>query len=192
MLQRAALCVALACRPAILIADEPTTALDATVQAEVLELLAAVQKELGMALLLITHDFGVAARLADDIAVMYAGKFVEQGKAREVLYPPGTPIPGRCWRRCPGITPHVLSPRPAARAFVPPGGRRFAPRNPYALEMDFLKEPPRFWVSDSHWAATWLLHPDAPKIAPPVYVREERSWWRRGTVEKQPLFELKT
>lgn len=172
MLQRAALCVALACRPAILIADEPTTALDATVQAEVLELLAAVQKELGMALLLITHDFGVAARLADDIAVMYAGKFVEQGKAREVLYSPRHPYTWALLAALPGDHPmYYLPGRPPELSYLPEGDA-FAPRNPYALEMDFLKEPPRFWVSDSHWAATWLLHPDAPKIAPPVYVRE--------------------
>ena len=91
MLQRAALCVALACQPKLLIADEPTTALDATVQAEILQLLARLKWELGMAMLLITHDFGVAAQLADTIAVMRAGKFVEQGRAEEVLYTPAHP-----------------------------------------------------------------------------------------------------
>ena len=168
MRQRAVIAIALAGEPELLIADEPTTALDVTIQAQVLEVFRLVQKRTGVGILFITHDLGVVARIASRVAVMYAGKIVETGTVGEVLHDPRHPY-----------TWGLLSSLPIAEYSAPiPGsppdlsktihGDAFAPRNPYALEIDFQEEPPMFHIGGTHFASTWLLHPNAPKIKPPV------------------------
>ena len=175
MRQRIVIAIALAADPEILICDEPTTALDVTIQAQILDLINTLKRQRQLSVLFVTHDFGVVANVADDIAVMYAGKIVEQGTAEEVFYDPRHPYTwallsampdlhtqGRLYA-IPGTPPNMI---------CPPQGDAFAPRNPQALEIDFQREPPLFFVSDTHWAATWLLHPDAPQAKmPPILAR---------------------
>ncbi|RLL42803.1 ABC transporter ATP-binding protein [Oceanobacillus piezotolerans] len=176
MRQRVVIAIALACNPKILIADEPTTALDVTIQAQILELMKSIQKETDSAIIFITHDLGVVANVADRVAVMYAGKIVEVGTVDDIFYNPKHPY---TWGligsmptldssedelfTIPGSPPDLLN---------PPKGDAFAPRNKFALEIDGVMEPPMFKVSDTHYAATWLLHPDAPKIEPPESVKK--------------------
>lgn len=166
MRQRVVIAVALACNPEILICDEPTTALDVTIQAKILELIRRLQAERNLSVIYITHDLGVVAKVADDVAVMYAGKIVERGTAREVFYDPRHPYTWGLLSSIPNL--EVKEKRLSAIPGSPPSflreikGDAFAPRNPYALKIDFEKEPPMFRVSDTHYAATWLLHPDAP------------------------------
>jgi len=176
MRQRSVMAIALAANPAILLADEPTTALDVTIQAQILDLLRDIQQKLGTATILITHDLGVVARVADRVAVMYAGKIVEIGTAEEIFYDPRHPY---TWglmqalpslnhgreelRTIPGMPPTLIN---------PPRGDAFAGRNEYALAIDYEEEPPMFRVSDTHYAATWLLDPRAPKIDAPFGRRE--------------------
>ena len=172
MRQRSVLAIALAGEPKILLADEPTTALDVTVQAQILELLKQLQQELGTATVLVSHDLGVVARVADRVAIMYAGRIVEIGTAEEIYYDPRHPytwallqsLPalhrgGGELQTLPGMPPSLID---------PPAGDAFACRNPYALEIDYQQAPPMFAVSDTHYAATWLLDPRAPKIEPPT------------------------
>ncbi|WP_305144815.1 ABC transporter ATP-binding protein [Anaerotruncus sp. DFI.9.16] len=177
MLQRCVLASALACGPKLLVADEPTTALDATVQAQMLDLLRDIQHQTGTAILFITHDLGAAARIAGRVAVMYAGKLVEIGAAEEIYHDPRHPY---TW----GLLASVPSPEGTGELFSipgappdllhPPAGDAFAPRNPWALGVDWREEPPLFRVSDTHYAATWLLHPDAPRVDPPAGIGERR------------------
>lgn len=173
--QRIVIAIALSADPEILIADEPTTALDVTMQAQIIDLLRDLQRKLGMSVLFITHDLGVVANVADRVVVMYAGKVVETGTADEVFYDPRHPY---TWGllasmptlstdsptlyAIPGTPPTLIDPAP---------GDAFAPRNPYALEADLIAEPPLFRVSDTHYAATWLLDPRAPKTEPPEAIR---------------------
>ncbi len=170
MRQRIVIAIALAADPEILICDEPTTALDVTIQGQILSLLNRLKRERGLSMLFITHDFGVVANVADDIAVMYAGKIVEYGTVEEVFYDPRHPYTwallsampdlhstGRLYA-IPGTPPNMVS---------PPPGDAFAARNPQALTIDFVEEPPAFAVSPTHWAATWLLDPRAPKARMP-------------------------
>lgn len=175
MRQRVVIAIALACNPKVLIADEPTTALDVTIQAQILELMKDLQKKIDTSIIFITHDLGVVANVADRVAVMYAGKIVEVGTVDEIFYNPKHPY---TWGlissmpsldateeelyAIPGTPPDLLS---------PPKGDAFAPRNPYAMQIDLEKQPPMFKVSDTHYAATWLLHPDAPKVEPPEAVK---------------------
>ncbi|AXI10724.1 peptide ABC transporter ATP-binding protein [Oceanobacillus zhaokaii] len=175
MRQRVVIAIALACNPKLLIADEPTTALDVTIQAQILELMKKIQEETNSALIFITHDLGVVANVADRVAVMYAGKVVEVGTVDDIFYNPKHPY---TWGllgsmptldssdeelyAIPGSPPDLLN---------PPKGDAFAPRNKFALEIDTVMEPPMFKVSDTHYAATWLLHEDAPKIEPPESVK---------------------
>ena len=172
MRQRAVLAIALAGNPSILFADEPTTALDVTIQAQILDLLRDLQHKLGTATVFVTHDLGVVARVADRVAVMYAGKLVEIGTAEEIFYQPRHPytwgllqaLPARSRGRnnltaIPGMPP-TLDP--------PPRGDAFACRNAYALGIDYQEEPPMFRLTDTHYAATWLLDPRAPQVTPPV------------------------
>lgn len=169
MRQRSVLAIALASDPQILLADEPTTSLDVTIQAQILDLMRDIQKKLGTAMILVSHDLGVVARIADRAAVMYAGKIVEIGTAEEIFYDPRHPytwglleaLPfyakdGQALRTIPGTPPTLIDP-PAADAF--------ACRNKYALAIDYELAPPMFPVSDTHAAATWLLDPRAPKVA---------------------------
>lgn len=175
MRQRVVIAIALACNPKILIADEPTTALDVTIQAQILELMKDIQKKSNTSIIFITHDLGVVANVADRVAVMYAGKIVEIGTVDDIFYNPKHPY---TWGllgsmptldsddeelyTIPGTPPDMLN---------PPKGDAFAPRNQFALEIDTVMEPPMFKVSDTHYAATWLLHEDAPKIEMPESVK---------------------
>ena len=177
MRQRIVIAIALACNPKVLIADEPTTALDVTIQAQILELLKDIQQKTGTAIIFITHDLGVVANMADRVAVMYAGKIVEKGTVDEIFYEPRHPYawgllgsmprptddPNEALPAIPGTPPNLLN---------PPKGDAFAPRNPYAMKIDFEKEPPMFQISDTHYAASWLLHPQAPQVSPPRAIRE--------------------
>lgn len=173
--QRVVIAIALACNPKILIADEPTTALDVTIQAQILELMKDIQKKTESSIIFITHDLGVVANIADRVAVMYAGKIVEVGTVDEVFYNPKHPYTWGLLGSIPALdnTEDKLTVIPGSPPDMlnPPKGDAFAPRNEYALEIDKEKEPPMFKVSDTHYAATWLLHEYAPNIDPPAAVK---------------------
>lgn len=172
MRQRAVMAIALAGEPKILFADEPTTALDVTVQAQILDLLKDIQKKLGTATVFVTHDLGVVARVADRVAVMYAGKIVEIGTAEEIFYDPRHPYTWGLLRSLPSLSRGKDSlptiPGMPPKLSPPPKGDAFACRNEYALAIDYEEEPPLFRISDTHYAATWLLDERAPKITPPT------------------------
>ena len=175
MRQRAVMAIALAARAKILLADEPTTALDVTIQAQILDLLRDLQKKLHTATILVSHDLGVVARAADRVAVMYAGKIVEIGTAEEVYYDPRHPYTWALLRALPALATGsdalYTIPGMPPTLIDPPKGDAFASRNEYALAIDYEKEPPFFRVTDTHYAATWLLDPRAPRITPPIGVR---------------------
>ena len=174
MRQRIVIAIALSAQPKILICDEPTTALDVTIQAQILELIHRLKQERGLSVIFITHDLGVVANMADRIAVMYAGKIVEQGTAEEIFYDPRHPYTWALLSAMPDLhTKGKLSAIPGTppNMLRPPVGDAFAARNPYAMEIDFLEQPPAFPVSDTHWAATWLLHPNAPKVELPEQIK---------------------
>lgn len=172
MRQRVVLAIALAGDPSILFADEPTTALDVTIQAQILDLLRDVQQKLGTAAVFVTHDLGVVARVADRVAVMYAGKIVETGTAEEIFYDPRHPYTWGLLRSLPALSrgKETLPSIPGIPPTLidPPQGDAFASRNEYALAIDYEEAPPMFRVSDTHYAATWLLDERAPRITPPV------------------------
>lgn len=175
MRQRVVIAIALACDPELLICDEPTTALDVTIQAKILELIQKIQKERHISVIYITHDLGVVAKVADFVNVMYAGRIVETGTIDEIYYEPAHPY---TWGllsampdldtdddrlyTIPGSPPNLLHPVP---------GDAFAPRNVYALNIDDRAEPPMFKLSDTHYAATWLLDPRAPKVEMPAELK---------------------
>lgn len=170
MLQRVCIAAAILPQPKLLLADEPTTALDVTIQAQILDLLREVQQRLGTATVFVTHDLGVVARVADRVAVMYAGKIVETGTVDEIFYDPRHPYTWCLLRSLPAFSRgaeelQVIPGMPPA-LLDPPKGDAFAARNPWALAIDYEEEPPMFRVSDTHYAATWLLDPRAPKITP--------------------------
>ena len=175
MRQRAVMAIALAARAKILLADEPTTALDVTIQAQILDLLRDIQEKLHTATILVSHDLGVVARAADHVAVMYAGKIVEIGTAEEVYYDPRHPYTWALLRALPalatGCDALYTIPGMPPTLIDPPKGDAFACRNEYALAIDYEKEPPLLRVTDTHYAATWLLDPRAPRITPPIGVR---------------------
>jgi oligopeptide transport system ATP-binding protein len=179
MRQRVVIAIALACNPQILIADEPTTALDVTIQAQILELMKDLQKKIDTSIIFITHDLGVVANVADRVAVMYGGKIVEIGTADEIFYNPKHPYTWGLISSMPDLetTDEELYSIPGTPPdlLAPPKGDAFAPRNPYAMKIDLEQEPPFFKVSDTHYAATWLLHPDAPKVEPPDAVKRRQS-----------------
>ena len=183
MRQRIVIAIALSAEPEILICDEPTTALDVTIQAQILELIQRLKQERGLSVIFITHDLGVVANMADQIAVMYAGKIVEQGTAEEIFYDPRHPYTWALLSAMPDLhTRGKLAAIPGTppNMLHPPMGDAFAQRNPYAMEIDFLEQPPMFSVSDTHWAATWLLHPDAPKVELPEQIRERIKRMKGG------------
>lgn len=172
MRQRSVMAIALASNPRILFADEPTTSLDVTIQAQILDLLRDVQKKLGTATIFVTHDLGACARVADRVAVMYAGKIVEIGTAEDIFYEPKHPYTWGLLRSLPRLsrgkkTLPTLPGMPPTLIDLPKGDA-FAERNEYALAIDYETEPPMFKVSSTHYAATWLLDPRAPKITPPI------------------------
>ena len=172
MRQRCVMAIALAADPDILFADEPTTALDVTIQAQILDLLREIQMKLGTATILVSHDLGVVARVADRVAVMYAGKIVEIGTAEEVYYDPRHPYTWGLMRSLPAFANGKESlytiPGMPPTLIDPPKGDAFACRNEYALNIDYEEMPPMFKITDTHYAATWLLDPRAPQIKSPV------------------------
>ena len=176
--QRIVIAIALACNPDVLIADEPTTALDVTIQAQILELLKELQQQFQMAIIFITHDLGVVANVADRVAVMYAGKVVEVGTADEVFYNPQHPYTWGLLRSMPTLhTGDTLYAIPGSPPDLldPPVGDAFALRSDVALEIDRVKEPPMFEVSPTHFASTWLLDPRAPKVPVPEEIVRRRN-----------------
>ena len=173
MRQRIVIAIALAANPDILICDEPTTALDVTIQAQILELIAELKERRRLSVIFITHDLGVVANIADEVAVMYAGKIVEHGTVDDIFYEPKHPYTWALLSSMPDLdTKETLSSIPGTppNMIHPPKGDAFAARNQYAMAIDFEEQPPLFQVSPTHYAATWLLHPDAPKIDPPEIV----------------------
>lgn len=178
MRQRIVIAISLACRPKVLIADEPTTALDVRVQRQILDLLKLIQRKTNISIIFITHDFGVVSEIADRIAVMYAGKIIEIGKKEEIFLDAVHPYTIGLMSCLPtlnknkeyletieGMPPNLLN---------PPKGDAFAIRNKNPLVIDFLEEPPMFKVSDSHYAATWLLHPKASKVREEIRINKEQ------------------
>lgn len=181
MRQRAVIAIAVACNPQILICDEPTTALDVTIQAQILQLLKNLQSKYKLTIIYITHDLGVVAKVAGRVAVMYAGDIVEIGTAEEIFYNAKHPYTWALLSSLPqlGIKGEALY----SINGTPPNlfneikGDAFAPRNPYALKVDYEKRPPYFKVSDTHKAKTWLLDPRAPKVEPPFIIKGLLSQW---------------
>lgn len=175
MRQRVVIAIALACNPDLLICDEPTTALDVTIQAKIIELIRRIQKERGISVIYITHDLGVVAKVADYVNVMYAGKIVEKGTIDEIFYDPRHPYTWGLLSAMPDLDTED------ERLYTIPGsppnllhekdGDAFAPRNRYALEIDDKAQPPMFQISDTHFAATWLLDPRAPKVDMPAELK---------------------
>ncbi|PID20468.1 peptide ABC transporter ATP-binding protein [Sporosarcina sp. P3] len=180
--QRIVIAIALACNPKILIADEPTTALDVTIQAQILELMKDIQKKTDTSIIFITHDLGVVANVADRVAVMYGGRIVEIGTVDEIFYNPQHPytwgllssmpsmdLEEQKLYAIPGTPPDLLN---------PPKGDAFALRSEYAMKIDMERQPPFFQVSDTHYAATWLLHPQAPQVEPPALIIERMKTFK--------------
>jgi oligopeptide transport system ATP-binding protein len=173
MKQRIVIAIALMAQPEVLICDEPTTALDVTIQAQILDLIKKIKEDRKLSVIFITHNLGVVANVADRVAVMYAGKIVEYGTLDEVFYDPRHPYTWALMSSMPDINSkeklQTISGTPPNMLY-PPKGDAFAQRNPHAMKIDFEQQPPLFKVTDSHFAATWLLHPDAPKVTRPQVI----------------------
>ena len=184
MRQRAVIATAIACNPEILICDEPTTALDVTIQAQIIELLRSLQKKHNLTIVYITHDLGVVAKVASRIAVMYAGDIIEIGTCDEIFYNAKHPYTWALLSSLPqlGIKGEPLN----SIKGTPPNlfkeiqGDAFAPRNPQALNIDFLIRPPYFEVSPTHYAKTWLLDPRSPKVEPPETIKRMMEKWKEA------------
>ncbi len=190
MRQRIVIAIALTATPEILICDEPTTALDVTIQAQILELIKKIQRERNIACIFITHDLGVVANMADRVAVMYAGKIVEYGTANEIFYEPKHPYTWALLSSIPDVDSKErldAIPGTPPNMIYPPKGDAFALRSKYAMKIDFEHEPPYFKVSDTHYAATWLLHPNAPKVEMPKIVSERINAALANRDEKNTL-----
>lgn len=176
MRQRVVIAISLACNPKVLIADEPTTALDVTIQAQILELMKDLQKKIDTSIIFITHDLGVVANVADRVAVMYGGKIVEIGTVDEIFYNPKHPYTWGLLSSMPSLDASeeelYAIPGTPPNLLNPPVGDAFALRSEYAMQIDMEEEPPFFKVSNTHYAATWLLHPDAPAVEPPEAVKK--------------------
>lgn len=176
MRQRIVIAIALACQPDILICDEPTTALDVTIQAQILVLLKELQKENGFTTVFITHDLGVVASIADNVAVMYAGQIVEFGTVEDIFYDPKHPYTWSLLASLPQLVdnehPLYSIPGTPPSLYTQIKGDAFAPRSDYAMAIDFEETPPVFEVSSTHWARTWLLHPGAPKVDKPEIIQD--------------------
>lgn len=176
MRQRVVIAIALACEPEILICDEPTTALDVTIQAKILELIKEIQKKKNISVIYITHDLGVVAKVADYVAVMYAGKIIEKGDVNEIFYAPAHPYTWGLLSSMPDVD--TSSEELYTIPGTPPNllhrvqGDAFAPRNAYALEIDFKEEPPMFNIGGKHRVASWLFHENAPKVEMPESLRK--------------------
>ncbi|PWG00578.1 ABC transporter ATP-binding protein [Levilactobacillus bambusae] len=179
MRQRIVIAIALINYPDILIADEPTTALDVTIQAQILHLMKELQTKINTSIIFITHDLGVVAGMADRVAVMYAGQIVEYGTVDEIFYDPKHPYTWGLLNSMPTLDTKENTlpsiPGTPPDLLEPPVGDAFAARNQYALKIDTQKQPPFFKVSDTHSAATWLLDPRAPKVTPPATILERQK-----------------
>ncbi|WP_102336138.1 ABC transporter ATP-binding protein [Salimicrobium jeotgali] len=187
MRQRVVIAIALACNPKLLLADEPTTALDVTIQAQILEVMKDIQKEMESGIVFITHDLGVVANVADRVAVMYAGKIVEIGKVDDIFYNPKHPYTWGLLGSMPSLDSNddelYAIPGSPPDLMHPPKGDAFAPRSDFAMKIDFEQEPPMFKVSDDHYAATWLLHENAPAVQPPESVQTRMKGMTRESAE---------
>lgn len=182
MRQRVVIAIAIACRPKILICDEPTTALDVTIQAQILNLLKDLKEKYKLTTIYITHDLGVVANVADRVAVMYAGDIIEIGKTEEIFYNGQHPYTWALLSSLPqlgkkGEPLYTIQGTPP-NLFQEIKGDAFAPRNPKALEIDFIHSPPYFQVSPTHKAKTWLLDPRAPHVEPPEAIKKMRKRWK--------------
>ena len=181
MRQRVVIAIALSCEPKILICDEPTTALDVTIQARILDLISDIQKKMGLSVIYITHDLGVVAKVADFVNVMYAGKIIESGTVDEIFYDPRHPYTWGLLSAMPDLETDddrlYSIPGSPPNLLHEPKGDAFAARNQFAMKIDEIAEPPMFKITETHSAATWLLHPDAPKVELPAELkaRLERS-----------------
>ena len=183
MRQRIVIAIALSANPDILICDEPTTALDVTIQAQILELINKIKKDRNLSVIFITHNLGVVANMADRIGVMYAGKIVEYGTSEDVFYSPAHPYTWALLSSMPDLnTTERLESIPGTppNMIYTPKGDAFAARNKYALDIDFELEPPLFEISETHYAATWLLHPNAPKVEMPKIIQERIARMTKG------------
>lgn len=188
MRQRIVIATALTANPELLICDEPTTALDVTIQQQILNLIKEIKTERDLSVIFITHDLGVVANMASRVAVMYAGKIVEYGTSEEIFYNPQHPYTWALLSSVPDLdtTDRLISiPGTPPDMLFPPVGDAFADRNHYALKIDFLEQPPYFKVSDTHYAATWLLHPDAPKVEMPKVIRERVAKYNQRVGKKE-------
>lgn len=186
MRQRVVIAIAVACNPKILICDEPTTALDVTIQAQILELIRSLQRRLGLTIIYITHDLGVVANVADTVAVMYAGDIIEYGTSEEIFYDARHPYTWALLSSLPQLgvkgQPLYSIKGTPPNLFVEIKGDAFAPRNPRALKVDFVGRPPYFDVSPTHRARTWLLDPRAPKVEPPDTIKAMRAKYERYAI----------
>ena len=195
MRQRIVIAIALSCHPEILICDEPTTALDVTIQAQIIKLIKDLQKELGFTTIYITHDLGVVANVADRVGVMYGGQIIEYGTVNEVFYDPQHPYTWALLSALPqlgvkGEDLYYITGTPPS-LYNQIKGDAFAPRNPKALKIDFAQEPPFFKVSDTHYAKTWLLDPRAPKVEKPEAIQNLHEKIARMTA-KGGAFHVRT
>jgi oligopeptide transport system ATP-binding protein len=175
MRQRVVIAISLMAYPEVLICDEPTTALDVTIQGQILNLIKNLKKQRDLSVIFITHDLGVVANVADRVAVMYAGKIVEYGTSEDIFYNPKHPYTWALLSSVPDLDTKekLLSiPGTPPDMLYPPKGDAFADRNQFALKIDFEEQPPFFKISENHYAATWLLHEDAPKVDMPVIVKD--------------------
>lgn len=192
MRQRIVIAIALSSNPEILICDEPTTALDVTIQAQILELINKMKVEHNLSIIFITHDLGVVANMADDIAVMYAGKIVEKGTVYDIFYDPRHPYTWALLGSMPDLdTKDKLEAIPGTppNMLLPPKGDAFAARNKYAMKIDYKAQPPFFKVSDTHSAATWLLHEDAPAASAPKVVIDRIKNSLKKNAENKPVYD---
>ena len=187
MRQRVVIAIALACDPDLLICDEPTTALDVTIQTKILDLILKIQKERGISIIYITHDLGVVAKVADYVNVMYAGKIIEVGNVDEIFYEPAHPYTWGLLSAMPDLSTEdtrlYTIPGSPPNLLHEPSGDAFAARNPYALVIDEKEAPPMFKITETHSAATWLLDPRAPKIGMPAALKERLERMRREAQE---------
>ena len=172
MRQRVVIAIALSCEPKVLICDEPTTALDVTIQARILNLIRDIQAQMGLSVIYITHDLGVVAKVADFVNVMYAGKIIEVGTVDEIFYDPRHPYTWGLLSAMPDLETDddrlYSIPGSPPNLLHEPQGDAFAARNKFAMKIDEKAEPPMFKITETHYAATWLLHPDAPKVKMPA------------------------
>jgi oligopeptide transport system ATP-binding protein len=189
MKQRIVIAIALTAEPKLLICDEPTTALDVTIQAQILALLKKIKRERNLSLIFITHNLGVVANICERVAVMYAGKIVEYGTIDDIFYDSKHPYTWALLSAMPDLNSSdrlITIPGTPPNMLYPPKGDAFSLRNKYALKIDFLKEPPLFKVSETHYAATWLLHEYSHNVEPPKIVLDRIAYMKSKLNKEEP------